>query len=87
MFKLKGVTDGAACTTLLAKDFINNDRHLIIANSDQFIEWVSCDFMYSMLCDDCDGGILTFKDLDPKWSYVRLNVDGYACEVAEKKVL
>jgi len=82
-----GLTEGAACTTLLAKDFINNDKHLLIANSDQFVEWSSCDFMYSMLCDDAAGGILTFPANDPKWSYVRLGQDGYACEVAEKKVI
>lgn len=82
-----GVTEGAACTTLLAKEFINNDRHLLIANSDQFVEWSSCDFMYSMLCDNADGGILTFAANDPKWSFVRLGSDGYACEVAEKKVI
>lgn len=82
-----GVTEGAACTTLLAKELINNDRHLLIANSDQFVEWDSCDFMYSMLSDNADGGILTFEDNDPKWSYVKLGEDGYACEVAEKKVI
>jgi HAD superfamily hydrolase (TIGR01509 family) len=82
-----GLTAGAACTTLLAKEFIDNDRHLLIANSDQFVEWNSCEFMYSMLCDDADGGILTFEANDTKWSYVRLNEDGYACEVAEKKVI
>jgi len=82
-----GLTEGAACTTLLAKEFIDNDKHLLIANSDQFVEWSSCDFMYSMLCDDADGGILTFLADDPKWSYVRLGEDGYACEVAEKKVI
>lgn len=82
-----GLTEGAACTTLLAKEHINNQKHLLIANCDQLVEWDSCDFFYSMLCDDADGGILTFKDNDPKWSYVRLGPDGYACEVAEKKVI
>ncbi len=82
-----GLTEGAACTTLLAKEYIDNDKHLLIANCDQLVEWNPCDFMYSMLCDDADGGILTFKDNDPKWSYVRLGDDGYACEVAEKKVI
>lgn len=83
----EGVTEGAACTTLLAKEFIDNSRHLLIANSDQFVKWESCDFMYSMLCDDADGGILTFESTDTKWSYVRLGLDGYACEVAEKKLI
>lgn len=82
-----GLTEGAACTTLLAKEYINNKKHLLIANCDQLVEWNSCDFFYSMLCDNADGGILTFKDNDPKWSYVRLGADGYACEVAEKKVI
>lgn len=82
-----GLTEGAACTTLLAKKHINNKKHLLIANCDQLVEWNSCDFFYSMLCDDARGGILTFKDNDPKWSYVRLGLDGYACEVAEKKVI
>lgn len=82
-----GLTEGAACTTLLAKEHINNKRHLLIANCDQLVEWNSNEFMYSMLCDDADGGILTFRDNDPKWSYVRLGLDGYACELAEKKVI
>jgi HAD superfamily hydrolase (TIGR01509 family) len=82
-----GVTEGAACTTLLTKELIDNDNHLLIANSDQFVEWNSCDFMYSMLCDDADGGILTFLGNDPAWSYVKLGIDGYACEVAEKKII
>lgn len=85
--KTNGVTEGAACTTLLAKNFINNSRHLLMANSDQLVEWGSCDFMYSMLCDDADGGILTFEGNDPKWSYAKLGEDGYVCEVAEKKVI
>jgi HAD superfamily hydrolase (TIGR01509 family) len=82
-----GLTEGAACTTLLAKEHINNSRHLIIANSDQYVDWSSNDFMYSMLCDDADGGILTFEANDPKWSYVKLGEDGYVCELAEKKVI
>ena len=32
--QVDGVTEGAACTTLLAKEFINNDEPLLTANSD-----------------------------------------------------
>jgi HAD superfamily hydrolase (TIGR01509 family) len=81
----EGLTQGAACTTLLAKEFINNNDHLIIANSDQFVEWSSCDFMYSLLSNNVDGGILTFQASDPKWSFAKLNDLGYVTEVAEKK--
>jgi len=80
------LTEGAACTTLLAKDLINNDYHLLIANSDQYVEWDSCDFMYSMISKNVDGQILTFIDdeRNPKWSFVKLNEKDLVVEVAEK---
>ena len=40
--------------------------------------------MYSMIADEIDGGILTFKSTHPKWSYAKLNKDGFVTEVAEK---
>lgn len=78
-----GLTEGAACTTLLAKEFINNDDHLLIANSDQLLEWDSCDFFYNMLSSGVDGGIVTFRDTDPKWSFAKVE-DGFVVETAEK---
>lgn len=80
-----GLTEGAACTTLLAKDLINNDSPLLIANSDQYIEWDSVNFMYLMNEQSLDGGILTFTADNPKWSFVRTNEMGLVTEVAEKK--
>jgi len=80
---IDGVTEGAACTTLLAKDYINNDNHLIIANSDQFIEWKSENFYYS-ITENVDGNILTFESTHPKWSFVS-EEGGFIKEVAEKK--
>ena len=79
------VTEGAACTTLLAKEFIDNDDPLLIANSDQFIDWNSNETMYAIGNDNSDGCILTFPSTHPKWSYAKLGEDGYVCEVAEKK--
>ena len=85
IIQTEGVTEGAACTTLLAKEFIDNDKPLLLANSDQFIEWDSNNFMYSMMADSIDGGILTFESTHPKWSYAKLDDQGFVCEVAEKK--
>jgi beta-phosphoglucomutase-like phosphatase (HAD superfamily)/dTDP-glucose pyrophosphorylase len=82
-----GVTQGAACSTLLAKELINNTNPLIIANSDQFIEWNSNECMYSFSADEIDAGILTFNSHHPKWSYVKLNDSGFVSDVAEKKVI
>jgi dTDP-glucose pyrophosphorylase len=82
--QVDGVTEGAACTTLLAKEFIDSDKPLLIANSDQFIDWDSSKFYYSMTADKIDGGILTFKATHPKWSFAKVDEYGYVTGVAEK---
>ena len=84
IIQVDGITEGAACTTLLAKEYIDNDEPLLMANSDQFVEWNSNEFMYSMVGDNIDAGILTFKSNHPKWSYAKLNDDGFVCRVEEK---
>ena len=56
-----------------------------MANSDQFLEWDSNEFMYSMVADDVDGGIVSFEATHPKWSFAKLGEDGFVTEVAEKK--
>lgn len=80
----EGITEGAACTALLAKEFINNKNSLFFANSDQFVEWNTAEFMYNMQETDSDGGIVTFKNIHPKWSYAKVNDSGFVTEVAEK---
>jgi beta-phosphoglucomutase-like phosphatase (HAD superfamily)/dTDP-glucose pyrophosphorylase len=85
--QVDGLTDGAACTTLLAKELINNDAPMVMANSDQFVEWNSNECMYAFSADSIDGGILTFKATHPKWSYAKLDENGFVSEVAEKKVI
>ena len=79
------LTEGSACTTMLAKEFINNDDPLLLANSDQFMEWNSNECLYAFNADGIDGGILTFKATHPKWSYAKVGEDGFVSEVAEKK--
>ena len=82
--EVDGLTEGAACTTLLAKEFINNDEPLIMANSDQFVEWDSNEFMYKMIEQKVDGGILSFTATHPKWSFAKIDEAGFVTEVAEK---
>ena len=82
--EVDGITEGAACTTLLAKEFIDNEQPLIMANSDQFIEWDSNEFMYKMNETNADGGIVTFTSTHPKWSFTKVDNNGLVTEVAEK---
>ena len=82
--EVDGLTEGAACTTLLAKEHIDMDVPLVMANSDQFLEWDSNEFMYKMIEQKVDGGIVTFKATHPKWSFAKVDDYGYVTEVAEK---
>jgi len=87
IIEINELTEGAACTTLLAEKFINNDNPLIIANSDQFIRWNSSNVMYNLTSKKYDGAILTFKSIHPKWSYVKSDNDNIISKVAEKEVI
>ena len=87
IIELDRVTEGAACTTLLAKKFINNSDPLIIANSDQYIKWNSSKAIYDFSSKNLDGAILTFEAIHPKWSYAKCDEQGFVTEVAEKKVI
>jgi HAD superfamily hydrolase (TIGR01509 family) len=82
--EVDGLTEGAACTTLLAKEFIDSDSPLLMANSDQFLEWDSNEFMYKMIEQKVDGGILSFYSTHPKWSFAKVDEFGYVTEVQEK---
>ena len=78
------MTEGAACTALLAKEFIDNEDPLFFANSDQWVDWNPIEFMYRMQETDADGGIVTFEATHPKWSFAKVNESGIVTEVAEK---
>lgn len=82
--EVDGLTEGAACTTLLAKEFIDNGEPLLMANSDQFVEWNSNEFLYKMQESSIDGGMVTFNATHPKWSFAKTDECGFVTEVAEK---
>ena len=84
IIEVDGITEGAACTALLAKELINNENPLFFANSDQFVEWNSSEFMYKMQESEVDGGIVTFEATHPKWSFAKIDKNGFVTEVAEK---
>jgi len=69
------LTEGAACTVLYSRKYINNDFPLLIANSDQIIDVNIADFINDCLSKMLDGSILTFKDpnKDSKWSFAKVD--------------
>jgi dTDP-glucose pyrophosphorylase len=81
------VTEGAACTVLLAEKYIDNDDPLMIANSDQWVDIDIDDYLAALDYSDAAGLIMTMWADDPKWSYVRLDTAGGITEVVEKQVV
>lgn len=82
-----GKTAGAACTVLCGIQHINNDDELIVANSDQFIDFDMDEFLALARSNKSDGLIMTFNSNHPKWSYARVGKEGQVLETAEKKVI
>ena len=82
-------TEGAACTVLHARKYINNEEMLMFANSDQIVDFDVKNFIEDAKVRNLDASILTFNDgkNDPKWSYAKLGPDGLVEKVAEKVVI
>jgi len=78
-------TAGAACSALLAIEEINNDSELIISNGDQFVEMDMNKMLDQFNKNKADAGVPTFDSVHPKWSYVRMNKEGWVAETAEKR--
>jgi beta-phosphoglucomutase-like phosphatase (HAD superfamily)/dTDP-glucose pyrophosphorylase len=84
--QVDGVTDGAARTALLATEYVNNSRPLVIANSDQLLQWDSSDFISQLLEVGADGNMALFLANEDKWSYAKIK-NNRIVEVAEKVVI
>jgi HAD superfamily hydrolase (TIGR01509 family) len=85
--QVDGLTQGAACTALLASELIDTPQELILVNSDQFLDYDLTTFIESMRGLKADGGILTFPAQESKWSYAATDSDGRVTRVAEKQVI
>lgn len=82
--ELNGVTEGAACTVLAAREHIGAGP-LMIANSDQYVDVAIDDYLAAQ--DGLDGLIMTMSADDPKWSFVGFDDAGAVNRVIEKEVI
>lgn len=81
---LEGVTEGAACSLLHAKELIDNDQPLVSINSDQVLHWDSAKFLQACELEPDVSWIMTYPHNHIKHSFVKVNDDGYVTEAAEK---
>lgn len=79
------ITEGAACTVLLAEKFIDNDDAMMIANSDQYVDTDINAYLAAI--GEKDGLIMTMPADDPKWSFIKYDEAGNVTMVREKEVI
>lgn len=83
------LTEGTACTVLYARTLLTNDMPVVIANSDQIVDDCFAEYIQDARDRNLDGSILTFidKELNPKWSFAKINNENLVVEVREKKAI
>ena len=77
-------TGGASCTALLAIATIKNDEPLLIINGNELIDVDFAAVISGFVESDFDAGVVVFPSVHPRYSYVRLDDEGFVVECAEK---
>lgn len=78
-------TAGAACTALLAVGHLDMDAELIVASATDHVDADYAAILADFRERGADAGVLTFESLHPRYSFVRLDDDGWVIEAAEKR--
>jgi hypothetical protein len=84
VLKVRGQTAGAACSALLAAGLINTDEDLLILGSNELLDVDFNEVISSFRNRQADAGVITFSSIHPRYSYVRLDDNGWVIEAAEK---
>lgn len=85
VLEIPGEPAGAACSAMLAIDLIDDTEPLVVINGDQIINVDFLRVMSDFKTKGLDGGIIVFRDVHPRWSFVKSGEDGMVIEAAEKR--
>lgn len=85
VIRADGPTAGAACTALLAIEYIDNDDELLIANADQILAFDLAETLDRFRSRALDAGTVVFDSVHPRWSFVKTDADDMVIEAAEKR--
>lgn len=83
VIKIDRETKGAACSAMMAIEYINNEMPLIITNADQIFDENLGELINHFHGND--AGVLTFESVHPRWSYARVDDNNHITETAEKR--
>ena len=85
VYRVSEETQGAVCSALFAIDSINNEDELIVINGDQYIKRGISAALGKFRNENLEGGIIVFRSVHPRWSYVALDENGFVNETSEKR--
>ena len=85
VYKVNKLTKGAVCSALFAIDSINNDDELLIINGDQLLTQGLGESIADFRAKAYEGGIVVFRSVLPRWSFVALDEQELVCETSEKR--
>lgn len=78
-------TKGSLCTALLAASTLNQDSELLIISANELVDVDLVSVIDGFRSDKLDGGVLVFQSIQPRYSYVRLDDDGFVSEAAQRR--
>jgi dTDP-glucose pyrophosphorylase len=81
---IESVTQGQACTVLLARQMIDNEKPLLIFNADTWCR-TSLDKTLPTLAPQVAGILGVFRAEGDRWSFARTDASGRVVETAEKR--
>ena len=82
---IKGNTQGASCTALLAQEFIDTDEELLVVSCDDYVESDINKIINAFLGHDSDVGLVSFDSVHPRYSFIKKDDSGAICQITEKK--
>jgi len=81
---IDGETGGAACSALLAIEWINNENELLILSADEYTDESTKKIVTKFKDLGYDAGTIIFDSIHPRYSYLKLDQDNLVIEAAEK---
>lgn len=81
---VSGQTSGAACSALLAIDYLNKEGELLVLGGDEILDIDFSQAVKYFKSVDADAGIITFESIHPSFSFSIINSDNQVEAVSEK---
>ena len=81
---VESLTEGMASSVLLAAEHINTEDPLLIGACDQTVDVPMGEFVGDARSRKLAGSLMTFYSQHPKWSYAKVDEQGFVVETKEK---